>query len=133
MVVCAVWPLSRSIALRQLRVQQSFPHAVRVAEEPRKKKRKRLRIDPGAVSGRRVVFNEEGETRDPLALLAAPSPDRSITFNMCLLWISAAGCCSCQLSMGDDISAGAWQPCQWCCQHSIERACTALQARVFEL
>ena len=40
------------------------------------KKKKRLRIDPGRTSGARTVFDEEGESLQPLALLAKQQLDR---------------------------------------------------------
>ncbi|KAL3133940.1 hypothetical protein ABBQ32_008387 [Trebouxia sp. C0010 RCD-2024] len=40
------------------------------------KKRKRLRIDPGRTSGARTVFDEGGESLQPLALLAKEQLDR---------------------------------------------------------
>ena len=41
------------------------------------KKRKKLRIDPGKTSGARTVFDEAGESLQPLALLAKEQLDRS--------------------------------------------------------
>ena len=41
------------------------------------KKRKKLRIDPGKTSGARTVFDEAGESLQPLALLAKEELDRS--------------------------------------------------------
>ena len=41
------------------------------------KKRKKLRIDPGRTSGARTVFDEAGESLQPLALLAKEQLDRS--------------------------------------------------------
>lgn len=41
------------------------------------KKKKKLRIDPGRTSGARTVFDEEGESLQPLALLAKEQLDRS--------------------------------------------------------
>ena len=41
------------------------------------KKRKRVKIDPGKMSGARTVFDEEGESLQPLALLAKEQLDRS--------------------------------------------------------
>ena len=41
------------------------------------KKRKKLRIDPGRTSGARTVFDETGESLQPLALLAREQLDRS--------------------------------------------------------
>ena len=43
------------------------------------KKRKKLRIDPGKTSGARTVFDEAGESLQPLALLAKEQLDRSAT------------------------------------------------------
>ena len=40
------------------------------------KKKKKLRIDPGRTSGARTVFDEEGESLQPLALLAKEQLDR---------------------------------------------------------
>lgn len=40
------------------------------------KKRKKLRIDPGKTSGARTVFDEAGESLQPLALLAREQLDR---------------------------------------------------------
>lgn len=40
------------------------------------KKRKKLRIDPGKTSGARTVFDEAGESLQPLALLAKEQLDR---------------------------------------------------------
>lgn len=40
------------------------------------KKKKRLRIDPGRTSGARTVFDDEGESLQPLALLAKQQLDR---------------------------------------------------------
>jgi ATP-dependent RNA helicase DDX10/DBP4 len=41
------------------------------------RKRKRVRINPGTVSGQRVVFDDEGQQRDPLELLAQHGLDSS--------------------------------------------------------
>lgn len=41
------------------------------------KKRKKLRIDPGRTSGARTVFDEAGDSLQPLALLAKEQLDRS--------------------------------------------------------
>ena len=41
------------------------------------KKRKKLRIDPGKTAGARTVFDEAGESLQPLALLAKEQLDRS--------------------------------------------------------
>ena len=42
------------------------------------KKKKKLRIRPGVVSGSRVVFDDDGEAKDPLELLAERQPDRHV-------------------------------------------------------
>ena len=44
--------------------------------EAANKKKKRLRIRAGVVSGSRVVFDDDGEAKDPLELLADRQPDR---------------------------------------------------------
>ena len=62
------------------------------------KKRKRVRIDPGKMSGARTVFDEEGESLQPLALLAKEQLDRSgqsfvSTTIMCfhlVMWIAVS-------------------------------------------
>lgn len=42
----------------------------------RPKKRKRLKIKPGAVSANRVVFDDEGDTRAPLEMVSAENAAR---------------------------------------------------------
>lgn len=46
------------------------------AGEAASKKKRKLRIRAGAVSGSRVVFDDEGEAMEPLQLLAQLEPDR---------------------------------------------------------
>jgi hypothetical protein len=41
-------------------------------EEPKKQKRKKLKISKASASGSRVVFDEEGRAQDPLAQLNLP-------------------------------------------------------------
>lgn len=48
------------------------------------KKRKKLRIDPGRTPGARTVFDEEGESLQPLALLAKEQLDRSVLVLLCI-------------------------------------------------
>lgn len=47
------------------------------------KKRKKMRIDPGRTSGARTVFDEAGESLQPLALLAKEQLDRSAAAYLC--------------------------------------------------
>ena len=56
------------------------------------KKRKRMRIDPGKTSGARTVFDEAGESLQPLALLAKEQLDRSAAH--LVLHYTNAVCCA---------------------------------------
>ena len=57
------------------------------------KKRKKLKIDPGRTSGARTVFDEAGESLQPLALLAKEQLDRSVTC-LVLRQTSTVLCCA---------------------------------------
>ena len=55
------------------------------------KKRKKLRIDPGRTSGARTVFDEAGDSLQPLALLAKEQLDRSVP---CCPFTAPTLCCA---------------------------------------
>ena len=55
------------------------------------KKRKKMRIDPGKTSGARTVFDEAGESLQPLALLAKEQMDR-LALRLVLHHTSAVCC-----------------------------------------
>ena len=57
------------------------------------KKRKKLKIDPGRTSGARTVFDEAGESLQPLALLAKEQLDRSVKC-LVLRQTSTVLCCA---------------------------------------
>lgn len=55
----------------ELAAPETLVGAAREDENPKKKKRKKMKINPGKGSGTRVLFDEEGNARDPLEALAA--------------------------------------------------------------
>lgn len=57
------------------------------------KKRKKMRIDPGRTSGARTVFDEAGESLQPLALLAKEQLNRSVApaLPLCVTSVYCAG------------------------------------------
>ena len=58
------------------------------ADEPKKKKRKKLRIKPETLSANRVVFDDEGGAVDPLAALAAATDSRYVRLSSIYSWLS---------------------------------------------
>lgn len=62
------------LVVKRRHIHESAPSAAPASavEEPKKQKRKRLKIWKASASGSRVVFDEEGRAQDPLAQLSLP-------------------------------------------------------------
>jgi hypothetical protein len=84
------FPTSLDACLPETVVQGCRDHYHEFLSTGKQKKKKKLKIKPGTVTGNRVVFDEDGEALEPLAQL--PLPDSTGCAHVLPCWHCRAPC-----------------------------------------